>query len=93
MADVSWNIPTAQFNTACVPTGTPVHTWQFTASVGSGIGQKGMLLAAKTLGLSAIELMKNPNLVNLAKQELKKELLKGEGYDTPLPEDAIPPIP
>lgn len=84
VADVSWNVPTAQFNTACVPTGTPVHTWQFTASVGSGIGQKGMLVAAKTLGLSIIELMQNHYLVDLAKEELNKEILKAGPYESPL---------
>ncbi|MBT2215524.1 amidohydrolase [Virgibacillus dakarensis] len=93
VADVSWNVPTAQFNTACVPTGTPVHTWQFTASVGSGIGQKGMLVAAKTIGLSVIELMKNHNLVDLAKKELENELLKAEPYVSPLPVGADPPVP
>lgn len=92
VADVSWNVPTAQFNTACVATGTPVHTWQFTASVGSGIGQKGMLLAAKTLGLSAVEIMKNPEVVKSAKQELEKNKTEAGGYQSPLPDGAKPPI-
>lgn len=92
VADVSWNVPTAQFNTACVPIGTPVHSWQFTASVGSGIGHKGMLMACKILGLSVIDLLKNQNLLEVAKKELQKELEIKGSYRTPLPEGTQPPI-
>ncbi|MDP9741151.1 UNVERIFIED_ORG: aminobenzoyl-glutamate utilization protein B [Bacillus sp. B2I3] len=92
VADVSWNVPTAQFNTACAPIGTPFHSWQFTASVGSGIGQKGMLMASKILGLSVIDLMKNENLLEVAKEEFEKELETKGKYRTPLPEGINPPL-
>lgn len=90
VSDVSWNVPTAQFNTACIPIGTPVHSWQFVASVGSGIGQKGMLMASKILGLSALDLILNEKALKAAKEELKQEIkVRGE-YQSPLPKDAIP---
>ncbi|WP_404455154.1 amidohydrolase [Virgibacillus necropolis] len=84
VADVSWNIPTAQFNTACVPIGTPVHSWQFTASVGSGIGHKGMLMASKVLGLSVIDLLEKQGLLELAKEELEQEIAVKGKYQSPL---------
>lgn len=92
VADVSWNVPTAQFNTACVPIGTPVHSWQFTASVGSGIGQKGMLAAAKILSLSVIDLLKDATLLKAAREELNEQVEKAGGYRSPLPDDAVPRI-
>lgn len=92
VADVSWNIPTAQFTTACAPIGTPGHSWQNVVSVGSSIGQKGMLVAAKILGLSVFSLIKNPKLVQQAKEEFAKEISEVGGYVSPLPKDSKPPI-
>ena len=60
VGDVSWVTPTGQFFAATFPPGVPLHTWQSTACAGMSIGQKGMLVAAKTLALSAIELFSDP---------------------------------
>ena len=40
--------------------GTPGHSWQATACTGGSIGRKGMMVAAKTLALSAMDLMTDP---------------------------------
>ncbi|THE11092.1 amidohydrolase [Bacillus timonensis] len=92
VADVSWNVPTAQFNTACVPIGTPVHSWQFVSAVGSGIGQKGMLMASKILGLSAMNLLTNNKLLFAAKEEFESEIKRSGKYKSPLPANIIPPF-
>ena len=42
------------------------------------IGEKGMLLAAKTLALSAIELFQSPELIEEAKMEFKN--LRGDNF-------------
>ncbi|MFX0211936.1 MAG: amidohydrolase, partial [Candidatus Hodarchaeota archaeon] len=60
VGDVSWVTPTAQFSFACCAIGTPGHSWQFVAQGGMKIGHKGMIQAAKVLGLCAIELMQKP---------------------------------
>src|SRR5206468_6732721 len=60
VGDVSWLVPTAQFTTATYVPGTPGHSWQSTACAGSSIGRKGMLVAAKTLALSTIDLRAGP---------------------------------
>ncbi|MBJ6361803.1 amidohydrolase [Paenibacillus sp. MAHUQ-46] len=57
VGDVSWITPVGQIITTCAPVGVQVHTWQATASFGSGIGLKGMQYAAKLLALSAYELL------------------------------------
>ncbi|MCM3728521.1 hypothetical protein M3226_23000 [Neobacillus cucumis] len=93
VADVSWNIPTAQFTTACAPIGTPGHSWQNVVAVGSTIGQKGMITAAKVIGLSVVELIENPILVAQAQDDFRNEIKHKGGYVSPLPDGLKPPVP
>ena len=85
VGDVSWNVPTAQILTATWVPGTPAHTWQSTAASGMTIGQKGMLLAAKTLALTALDLVTDPKRVAEALAEFQKAT-NGRPYKTIHPE-------
>lgn len=67
--DVSQIAPFAQFGACTWPMGVNAHTWQATASTGSGIGMTGMIFAAKTLACSAHDLFTNEEVLNKAKQE------------------------
>ena len=78
VGDVSWAVPTAGLRTATWVPGTSAHTWQAVAAGGTTIGKKGMILAAKTLAISAIDLFRDNDLLVLAKEEL--DLLKGPSY-------------
>ena len=78
VGDVSWAVPTAGLRTATWVPGTSAHTWQAVAAGGTTIGKKGMILAAKTLAISAIDLFRDSDLLVLAKEEL--DLLKGPNY-------------
>ncbi len=69
VGDVSFAVPTVGFGTATWVPGTAAHSWQAVAAGGTGIGSKGMMVAAKTLSLSAIELFSNPKLIAAAKKE------------------------
>jgi aminobenzoyl-glutamate utilization protein B len=69
VGDVSYVVPTAQFGAATFVPGTSLHTWQSTAAAGMSIGHKGMLLAAKTLSLTALDLLTDSNLLRQAKDE------------------------
>lgn len=84
VGDVSSVVPTAQIYTACSIVGTPAHTWQFTSQSASGIGHKGMIVAAKTLALSVLDLLESPELIEKAKQELSETT--GDVYVSPIPE-------
>jgi aminobenzoyl-glutamate utilization protein B len=69
LSDVSWSVPTAELSAATWVPGTPAHSWQAVAGGGSGIGAKGMMVAAKALALTAVDLFSDPSLVAAARAE------------------------
>lgn len=69
VGDVSWQVPTVGFAAATWVPGTAAHTWQAVAAGGMSIGNKGMLLAAKTLVLTGAQLFQDPDLIQRARQE------------------------
>ncbi len=72
VSNVSKTVPTAQVFTCCMPLGTPGHSWQVTASVGSSIGQKGMSYAAKVVADAAMVLFTKPTEVQNAQREFAR---------------------
>ncbi len=74
VGDVSWVVPTAGLSTATWVPGTSPHTWQAVAAGGMSIGYKGMMLAAKTLTMTAIDLYNNPDTITRATEELKQRV-------------------
>ncbi|MFS4493993.1 amidohydrolase [Maribacter sp. 2308TA10-17] len=69
VGDVSFTVPTVGMGAATWVPGTSAHSWQAVAAGGMTIGKKGMMVAAKTLTLTAIDLLKNKDLVAKAKAE------------------------
>ncbi len=69
VGDVSFTVPTVGLGTATWVPGTPAHSWQAVAAGGTTIGKKGMMVAAKTLTKTAIDLFKDKKLVADAKAE------------------------
>lgn len=84
VGDISWYVPTSGIGTVCFPAGSPGHSWQNVAAVGSPIGHKGLLVAAKVLALSTVELLQQPGLVAEAKKDFQ-ERMKGRKYTTRIP--------
>ena len=72
VGDVSFTVPTVGLETATWVPGTPAHSWQAVAAGGTSIGIKGMLIAAKTIALTGMELLDNPKILSLAKKEFLK---------------------
>lgn len=91
VADVSWVVPTAGLRTATWVPGTPSHSWQAVAAGGTSIGLKGMMVAARTLALTAVDLFTTPALIEAAKAAYQKQLPPGWTY-TPLVGDRKPPL-
>jgi aminobenzoyl-glutamate utilization protein B len=71
LGDVSWTVPTAELSAATWVPGTPAHSWQAVACGGTGIGTKGMMVAARALALTAADLFSEPSLVAAARAEFE----------------------
>lgn len=72
VGDISWVVPTAGLSTATWVPGVPAHSWQAVACNGMSIGFKGMMVAAKTIALSAVDIFQKPEILKGATEELRK---------------------
>lgn len=81
VGDVSWAVPTVGLSTATWVPGTPAHSWQAVAAGGTEIGKKGMMVASKTLALTAIDLFKDPVLIQKAHADWEKAKGTNFKYD------------
>jgi len=70
VGDVSWLVPTAGISSATWVPGTAAHSWQAVAAGGMSIGHKGMMVAAKTMALTIMDCLVNPEMLKNAKLEL-----------------------
>lgn len=91
VADVSWNTPTMEFNTATSVLGSPGHSWQNTALSGMSIGHKSLLFASKVIALSTIDLLTKPILLQKTKQEFESRI-GNRTYQSPIPSGTKPPL-
>ena len=89
--DVSWNVPLGHFTTATFAPGVGAHTWQAAACAGATIGRKGMVVAARTLALGAIDLFEHPNEVQAARAAFEKRKA-GRTWQTRIPASGKPPL-
>ena len=91
VGDVSWAVPTAGLRAATWVPGTSSHSWQAVAAGGTSIGTKGMLVAAKTIAMSAVDLFMNPDLIRQARAEFNEK--RGPNYQhISLVGDRPPPL-
>ncbi len=90
VGDVGYATPTVTLHVATACIGNVGHSWQNTAFSGSEIGMKGMLRAAEIMTLSFVRTMDKPELIEKAKEELKRK--NGGKYICPLPDYCQPPI-
>ncbi|MDC6364462.1 MULTISPECIES: amidohydrolase [Flavobacteriaceae] len=89
VGDVSWNVPNINLSVTTAPKGTPWHSWAVVACGGMSIGHKGMVYAAKAMGMTMLDLFENPKMVVKVKEEFKTR--KGdEKYEAMI--DGPPPI-
>ena len=77
VGDVSFAVPTAGLRAATWVPGTPAHSWQAVAAGGTSIGKKGMMVAAKTLALTGMQLIDDPKF----RDQIQKEFLEVRGKD------------
>jgi aminobenzoyl-glutamate utilization protein B len=91
VGDVSWAAPTGGVRASTWPPGATAHSWQAAAASGMSIGHKGMEVAAKTLALTAADLLADPALRASARNEFADA--RGEGFEYhPLLGERDPPL-
>lgn len=91
VGDVSFAVPTVGFSTATWVPGTAAHSWQAVAAGGTSIGSKGMVLAAKTLALTGMQLLDDPQIIEAATKEFQSNRGKDFKY-IPLLGDRAPAL-
>ncbi|MDP2956277.1 MAG: amidohydrolase [Longimicrobiales bacterium] len=89
--DVSWKVPTGTLSAATWVPGTAAHSWQAIAAGGISIGPKGMMVAAKTLAMTAVDLFTDPAKVAAIQAEFRERRGPDFVYD-PLLGDRKPPL-
>ncbi len=91
VGDVSFNVPTVEISTATWVPGTPAHSWQAVAAGGTSIGTKGLMVAAKTIAVTAMDLYLNLDIIEKAKKEFHESRGKDFKY-IPLLGDRTPAL-
>lgn len=91
VGDVSWVVPTVQARGATYAIGTPGHSWQLTAQGMLPAAHKGMVHVAKVMAGTAVDAIRNPDLIARAKADLEARTA-GNPYVCPIPQDVQPPI-
>jgi aminobenzoyl-glutamate utilization protein B len=72
IGDISWFVPVGTLRVASYTFGAPGHSWQIVACTGTSIGEKGLMVAAKTLATSAIDLYQSPKLMERVRTDFRK---------------------
>jgi aminobenzoyl-glutamate utilization protein B len=91
VGDVSWTVPTLHVSVATAPRGVPWHAWPVVAAGGMSIGHKGLVLAAKTLAETMVDLFDDPAAREAVVAEFAKKT-QGFVYKAYVP-DGPPPVP
>ncbi|MCB0668554.1 MAG: amidohydrolase [Saprospiraceae bacterium] len=91
VGDVSWIVPEIQLSVTTAPLGTPWHSWAVVACGGMSIGHKGLIYAAKALGMTMVDLLNEPDVIDRIEAEFR-ERRADIPYEPLLPEGP-PPIP
>ncbi len=87
--EVSAAYPLIELGVQTAPSGAPWHHWDVASCAAAPMGVKGMLVAAKVLGASTVDLLRDPAAVAAAKAEFAKATA-GRPYVSPLAPDAKP---
>jgi len=87
---VSWLAPLLTFYVTCATRDTPGHNVLGALQYGMEIGQKGMMVAAKALACTAIDLLTKPKELGAIKEEFRTRT-EGFTFDPIIPSGQRPP--
>jgi aminobenzoyl-glutamate utilization protein B len=84
VGDVSYITPTMGITVPTIPKGIALHSWQATASHGTGIGFKAADTAAKVLALTGVDPFTDAEFLKQVKADFDKRT-EGFTYKSPIP--------
>jgi aminobenzoyl-glutamate utilization protein B len=88
---VSWVVPTLTLTVATAPKDAPWHAWPVVATGGMSIGHKGMLVAAKTLAATMVDMYEKPQALREVRAEFERK--RGDTVFKAYLPDGPPPLP
>jgi aminobenzoyl-glutamate utilization protein B len=91
VGDVSWVVPTLNLTVATAPTDAPWHAWPVVATGGMSIGHKGMIVAAKVLAATMVDLYEKPAALREVRAAFEKQ--RGDVVFKAYLPDGPPPLP
>ncbi|MBM3968957.1 MAG: amidohydrolase [Planctomycetes bacterium] len=91
VGDISWHVPTCGLRVACFAADSPGHSWQNVACIGSTIGEKGTITAAKVLAVSALDLLEKPDVLNAVREDFAKRMTSKK-YTSLIPKGQQAPL-
>ncbi len=91
VGEISLVAPVATLNTPCWPKGIPGHSWGVVAVGSTSIGHKGMLIGAKVLTSTAVDLIADPEQLKKVKDEFG-ELSERIPYQPYVPKEVGPEL-
>ena len=86
---MSWVVPTVQARGATCAIGTPFHSWQLTGQGKTSFAHKGLVHVAKVMAGTAIDALRDPDLIAQAKEDLRART-GDTPYVCPLPPEVKP---
>ncbi len=90
VGDVSWHVPVASLLVAAYGYGLPTHSWPVAAATGSSIGDKALLVAAKVIAASAVDLYRDPELLQRVREDYRR--VRGDApWQTLIPAGQVAP--
>ena len=91
VGNVSWRVPTSGLRVASYTLGAPGHSWQIVACTGMSIGEKGMVVAARTLASATLRAIRDPEICAAARADFEARIEAGPVPRSVLPADQGPP--
>ena len=91
VADVSWQAPTVEFDTATWVLGTPGHSWQNVAQSGVGLGHESLIFSAKVMAATSLDLLTKEEILKKANEEYRRRI-GDKKYRSPIPAKQKPPL-
>jgi aminobenzoyl-glutamate utilization protein B len=91
VGDVSWVVPTLTLTVVTSPKNAPWHAWPVVATGGMSIGHKGLVVAAKTLAATMVDLYESPKALRDVRAEFERR--RGDVVFKAYLPDGPPPVP